>query len=218
MSPQNYSLPLAALLALIHSAGAVTLAWDASATPDVVYRLKWGFASGSINHTHVVDVNTALTATVDEPWPIGVTVYFTCYAVNDSGDESLPSNEVAYQVPIPTPTHDQISAVYLGQTGQNLVGRRVMGARGEIDRQIQVTGISGIIAKVKIAAVGTRGPRGLWETPYNGNNWIVAIVPTSDPSIVDLFFEPYHTAINYLVTITYSDNGVVSAQTTTTTN
>jgi hypothetical protein len=87
-------------------AASVTLAWNASVTPNVQYRLKWGFASGSVNQTHVVEAGSELMATVEEPWAPGTTVYFTAYAWNEDG-ESVPSNEVNWTVPLeppPTPT------------------------------------------------------------------------------------------------------------------
>jgi hypothetical protein len=94
------------LLASLAAAPAVsiTLAWNPSATPGVQYRVKWGFASGAVNHTHPVEAAFALTTTIEEPWAPGTTVYFTAYAWNEGG-ESGPSNEVSYTVPLaPTPT------------------------------------------------------------------------------------------------------------------
>ena len=79
---------------------AVTLAWDASTTPDVNYRVKWGFAPGVADHR--VEAGPSLSVDINEPWPLGSTVYFTAYAYNAAG-ESGPSNEVAYVVPMPTP-------------------------------------------------------------------------------------------------------------------
>ena len=94
--------------ALASVAYAVVLEWDASAGPDAVgYRIKYGYASGVYSTT--VEVNQNLTATIDEPWPVGTTIYFAAYAYNSAGIESLPSNEVAFTVappppPPPTPT------------------------------------------------------------------------------------------------------------------
>jgi hypothetical protein len=95
------------LLALASSqAASITLNWDASATPNVQYRVKWGFASGQVNQTHVVEAGSLLAATIEEPWAPGSTVYFTAYAW-DEGGESVPSNEVNWTVPLelpPSPT------------------------------------------------------------------------------------------------------------------
>ena len=91
---------------LAHARSAtVTVAWDASPGPNVAgYRVKWGFASGAINHVHPVEAGMNLQVTIDEPWVSGTIVYFTCYAFNSVGVESLPSNEIFWQVPMPTPT------------------------------------------------------------------------------------------------------------------
>ena len=81
---------------------AVVLEWDQSAGPDAVgYRIKYGYASGVYSTT--VEVNQNLTATIDEPWPIGTTIFFAAYAYNSAGLESLPSNEVSYVVAPPPP-------------------------------------------------------------------------------------------------------------------
>jgi hypothetical protein len=199
----------------------VTLTWDPSPPEEHVtdYILKWGFAPGL--HDHSIPNGSSTLCMVDEPWPLGSTVFFVVTATNQFG-ESLPSNELAWVVPIPTPTpvpaptpspdpiHGPITASYLGQTGQNLVGERRVGPYGAIDRQIRVIGVSGDIKKVRVT-----GSKGVWETPLNIYNWIIAIVPTADQSVVDLFFEPWSDSTSYLVTITYPDNAVVSAQTTT---
>jgi hypothetical protein len=85
-------------------AAVVRLAWMAtSPTVDAGYRVKWGFTQGG-PYNHVVEAGTSLNATIEEPWPLGSTVYFTAYAYNSSGLESGPSNEVSWLVPIPTPT------------------------------------------------------------------------------------------------------------------
>lgn len=95
---------LVALLLSSVAAFAVSLAWNASPTSDVVgYRVRWGFVQGG-PYPNTVEAGSALSITVEEPWPLGSTVYFTAYAYNASNLESLPSNEVAYSVPIPTPT------------------------------------------------------------------------------------------------------------------
>lgn len=95
---------LVALLLSGVAAFAVSLAWNASPTSDVVgYRVRWGFGQGG-PYTNTVEAGSALSITVDEPWPLGSTVYFVAYAYNASNLESLPSNEVAYTAPLPTPT------------------------------------------------------------------------------------------------------------------
>jgi hypothetical protein len=75
----------------------VTLQWDANTEPDIDhYNLKWGYMSAQQNH--VINVGRETTWTIDEPWSVGMTVYFVCTAVNATGLESLPSNEVFYTI------------------------------------------------------------------------------------------------------------------------
>jgi hypothetical protein len=76
----------------------ITLAWDANPSSDQVdhYNLKWGYVMGQQNH--VINVGNVTTHSIDEPWPIGSTVYFVVTAVNIVDLESGPSNEVSFTV------------------------------------------------------------------------------------------------------------------------
>src|SRR4029077_15113303 len=76
----------------------VTLQWDANVEPDIDhYNLKWGFVQGQ--EDHVIDVGNVTTAIVDEPWAVGMNLFFVVTAVNVVNMESGPSNEVSYMVP-----------------------------------------------------------------------------------------------------------------------
>lgn len=91
---------LLCLLASLAQAAAisVTLQWDPNAELDLAgYNLKWGFVQGQ--EDHVIDVGNNITATVDEPWSVGMTIYFVVTAYNVVDMESDPSNEVSYTVP-----------------------------------------------------------------------------------------------------------------------
>ena len=90
------------LFASFAHAATVQLAWDASPTPNVLYRIKWGFASGPENQMHIVEAGPNLTVTIDEPWAPGNVIFFNVYAYNEAG-ESLPDGEVSWMVPMPTP-------------------------------------------------------------------------------------------------------------------
>ena len=75
----------------------VTLEWDPS--PDAWvsgYALHYGTASS--NYTIRIDVGNATSCTITNLTP-GVTYYFVATAYATDGQESLPSNEVAYTVP-----------------------------------------------------------------------------------------------------------------------
>src|SRR5262249_15677615 len=50
------------------------------------------------------------------------------------------------------------------------------------------------------------GLNGIWQMPLNSyGNWLVAMVPTSDPSVVDVFFDYYVPISTYTLAITYTD-------------
>jgi len=105
--------------------------------------------------------------------------------------------------PTPTPTsRSAITAMLLGQTGEDVVGTVTQTHDGVKDVHIKLTGVSGAIKGVRIT-----GPSldGVWEAPFNGKNWIVAIRPQSDPSIVDLYFDFYKPITSYALTVTFSD-------------
>lgn len=78
----------------------VSLVWDANSEPDLAgYRLYYGTSSRSYNITN--DVRNVTTTTVSN-LVAGVTYYFAVTAYNTSDMESDYSNEVSYQVPLPT--------------------------------------------------------------------------------------------------------------------
>ncbi len=93
------------------------------------------------------------------------------------------------------------SAVLLGQTGQDYAGVTNLFPDGIKDVHIQLRGVSKAIKSILVGSID-----GAWAYPFNGSNWIVDIVPESNPSIVDLFFDPYKIDTSYNITITYSDN------------
>ncbi len=75
----------------------VSLQWDANTEPDLAgYKLHYGTVSGSPIFS--TDVGKVTNGLVKEMTP-GVTYFITATAYNDSGLESLPSNEVVYTVP-----------------------------------------------------------------------------------------------------------------------
>jgi len=46
---------------------------------------------------------------------------------------------------------------------------------------------------------------GGWETPFNGANWVVAIWPQTNPSLVDLYFDFYRPNSFINLTLTCAD-------------
>ena len=81
--------------------GTITLAWDASSTPDLVagYVVYYGTSSG--NYTLSVDAGTA-TSVVVTNLTDGVRYYFVVRARNSVGALSGPSNEID-GIPVPSP-------------------------------------------------------------------------------------------------------------------
>jgi Divergent InlB B-repeat domain len=78
---------------------AVTLAWDASPEPVEGYKLHYGPTQGTPSIHR--DFGKVTQATVDNAeLPAQSTIFFTATAYN-AGLESEPSNEVAFNVPIP---------------------------------------------------------------------------------------------------------------------
>jgi hypothetical protein len=82
------------------AAGGVSLEWDPNIEPEVSgYKLHYGTASGTYSRS--IDAGNATTATVED-LVIGQTYYFVVTAYDQTGNESLPSNEVTFVVPLPT--------------------------------------------------------------------------------------------------------------------
>jgi hypothetical protein len=110
---------------------------------------------------------------------------------------------VSTATPSPSPTsHPTITARLLGQTGEDLVGTYSEGPDGIKDVHLQLGGVSGTIRGVRIIGPGLDG---IWETPANGQNWIVGIKPQSNSSVVDLYIDFYKPITSYNLTVTFSD-------------
>jgi fibronectin type 3 domain-containing protein len=79
-------------------AASVTLAWDASPSPNVVgYRLYYGTASRA--YTHSLATGSATTVTVSN-LVRGTTYYFAVTAIDEFGLESDFSEEISYMPPL----------------------------------------------------------------------------------------------------------------------
>src|SRR5262245_62808915 len=86
-------LPTFCLAGLSAQAANVTLAWNASSSPNISsYTLKYGTTSGSYPNTR--DVGNSLTGTISN-LTAGVPYYFVVTARDNSGAESNPSNETS---------------------------------------------------------------------------------------------------------------------------
>jgi hypothetical protein len=95
------------------SAFGVTLEWDPSPDAWVAgYAIHYGTTSS--NYTVRVDVGNATSCTVTN-LTSGITYYFVATAYAADGQESLPSNEVAYTVPGEDPSHTNAPPVSTNQ-------------------------------------------------------------------------------------------------------
>src|SRR3989344_6355452 len=125
-----------------------------------------------------------------------------CTSSAQQYDDSDAPFSIVAQI-APTPTINAIASYISGTIDKvgNTGGINTDAPDGINDEHILLGGVSGIISKVRIA--GSSG--GIWETPYNGSNWIVGLRPQSDPSKVDLYFNFWRQASSYTVSITFSN-------------
>jgi len=93
-----------------------------------------------------------------------------------------------------------LAASYLGVTGQDYAGmQNQLLADGIPDWHIRLQGLRGIPIKVQI----TSPAGGLWETPYNGYNWLIS-TQYDGSGTGDLWFEPWSVP-GFHVKVWYSD-------------
>jgi hypothetical protein len=105
-----------------------------------------------------------------------------------------------------------LKASYLGVTGQDYVGPQgQVTPDGVPDWHIQLQGLRGTPVQVQITS--TAG--GVWQTPYNGVNWVISAQYGASGS-GDLFFEPWSTP-GFHVKVWYSDSTTDEADATATT-
>jgi len=75
----------------------VKLGWEASPSFNVIaYTIRYGLASGT--YSYLTNVGNQLIGTVNDLQP-GSRYFFAVTAMDSSGNESLPSGEVSYDVP-----------------------------------------------------------------------------------------------------------------------
>ena len=75
------------------------------------------------------------------------------------------------------------------------------GADGVPDVHIRLSGVSGTISSLRVT-----GLDGIWEMPLNTKgNWLALTVPTTDPSLLDVFIDYFKPITSYTLAITYSD-------------
>jgi hypothetical protein len=91
-------------------------------------------------------------------------------------------------------------ASFLGTTGEDFVGTlNRTSADGVPDWHFQLQGLRSSPVKVRVSST----PGGVWETPFNGSNWIIRVQLGSSAN-ADLWMEPFSTG-GFHVKVWYSD-------------
>ena len=112
--------------------------------------------------------------------------------------------------PTPAPPSSTVTATLLGQTGEDITGPYSETPNGIQDVHIRLSGVQSTITRVKITDTGG----GIWETPYNNQgNWIVAIRPQTNPSVVDLYFDFWQPSSSYTLNLTFANGSTLTIQT-----
>jgi hypothetical protein len=112
--------------------------------------------------------------------------------------------------PTPAPPSSTVTATLLGQTGEDITGPYSETPNGIQDVHIRLSGVQSTITRVKITDTGD----GIWETPYNNQgNWVVAIRPQTDPSVVDLYFDFWQPSSSYTLNLTFANGSTLTIQT-----
>jgi hypothetical protein len=97
-------------------------------------------------------------------------------------------------------------AVFLGVTGQDYVGPgNQLFPNGTPDWHIQLQGLRGVPTKVRI----TSDTGGVWETPFNGWNWVI-LVQYGAVGSADLWFETWSSR-SFHVKVWYGDGSTDEA-------
>jgi ATP phosphoribosyltransferase len=96
-----------------------------------------------------------------------------------------------------------LTGTYLGVTGQDFVSGPFLQPNGIADWHIHLQGLRGIPARLRITS--TSG--GIWESPFNGTNWIVATQYAANGA-GDLWFDPFSANTSFHVKVWYSDGAV----------
>lgn len=118
----------------------VTLAWNASPSPEVVaYRVHFGTTSG--NYTGNLLVGNVTKSTVPG-LENGVTYYFAISAISSTGEESEVSNEVSF-----------LPGLHTTGLGAAATGERVLTIRGRIGQRYDIEATEDLITWTVISTV-----------------------------------------------------------------
>jgi len=115
-------------------------------------------------------------------------------------DMSIDEVDAVNQVAAPPTSPSAFKAFYLGITGEDKVGQlNQTRPNGKADFHISVSGLRSTPQKITI----TSDTGGIWETPFNGRNWIIA-VQHDQAGNGDYWFEQFGSK-TFHVKVYYSD-------------
>jgi Big-like domain-containing protein len=135
------------------------------------------------------------------------------YSDNSTAEQTITVTVSNGTTPTPPPlSSSTVTATLLGQTGEDIVGTTSQTPDGIQDVHIGLSGVQGTITGVTITG-GDLGGR--WETPFNGANWVVAIRPQTNPSLVDLYFDFFRPNSFYTLDVTFADGSIQTIQSST---
>lgn len=165
-----------ALLLSVVSAHAAQLTWDELRHPDVVgYIIHYG--PDPISPSQHVPVGNVTTTRVDG-LPLGSTIYFRCTAHDEFFQESGPSNQVSFVVPIPPvpdPTPDPMESPdgTKATTIVDLAGNVwTLGTAGQVlQNGVRMGNRRGQLYKYLSSIVYVLGINNNWYE-WSGSNWI----------------------------------------------
>src|SRR5215467_12138759 len=128
-------------------------------------------------------------------------------SVSYATDEASPSSQVSTTTAPTTPAAtlppalaSTLKALDLGVTGEDKVGQNNQTTpNGKPDFHLSVSGLRGTPNKVTI----TNGTGGIWETPFNGTNWIIATLYDGKGN-GDFWFEQF-ASNKFHVKVRYAD-------------
>lgn len=198
----------------------VSLAWNASSSPDVTsYVVRYGTSSGAYSVT--TNVGNQTSATVGG-LQNGQTYYLAVAARNSAGVESLPSNEATYQVPVATPPTIALTAPinganYLAPATINLAASVV--ANGHTITKVQFYNGSTLLGEDAASpynyawsSVGAGNYSVTAQVVYDSGSTLASVAAsiavTNQPAVNGLTFE----AVAGVITAPFAINGATISQ------
>lgn len=198
----------AKIAALTGSASSGTTATTYSSTPQTTQTATTG-TSNTNTHTQTT-TNAPCTfngqtvahgASVTAYHAASVPAGQTCQSQTRTCSNGTLSGTYGYTSCTVAEPQQTITAVSLGQDGSDFVGTRNLSADGTKDVHIRLSGVTKTISSVRITPdVGS----GVWQSPDNGTNWVIAVRPQSGSTNVDLYFA-FNKDWSYNVQLTFTD-------------